>query len=48
MHTEFFWGNREGRDHLGHIGVDGKIILKSIIKKYDVRVWTGFNWVRTK
>lgn len=26
--------------------VDGRIILKMIFEKYDVRVWTGFGWIR--
>jgi hypothetical protein len=27
-------------------GVHGSIILKWILKKYGVRVWTGFIWIR--
>ena len=30
----------EGRDHWGVPGVDGKIILRWIFRKWDVRVWT--------
>jgi hypothetical protein len=30
-----------GRNHLGEVGVDGRIILKWILKKQDMRVWTG-------
>ena len=33
MHTEFWWGNLKERDRLKYLGVDGKIILKWIIKK---------------
>jgi len=29
------------RGHMGDSGVDGKIILKWIFRKWDVRVWTG-------
>jgi hypothetical protein len=28
------------RDYLGDPGVDGRIILRCIIKKWDVGVWT--------
>jgi hypothetical protein len=28
-------------------GVDGRIILKCIIKKWDGEAWTGFIWLRT-
>jgi hypothetical protein len=32
---------------LEYLDVDGKIILKSILKKYSVSVWTGLIWLRT-
>jgi len=31
---------------LGEAVVDGRIILKRIIRKWDVGVWTGSNWLR--
>jgi hypothetical protein len=31
---------------LGDTGVDEKIILKWIFKKWDVGLWTGSNWLR--
>jgi hypothetical protein len=37
----------KGRDCLGNLGVDGKIILKRFLHKFDVRVWTGLNNLRT-
>jgi hypothetical protein len=42
-----FWGGnlREG-DHLGDPGVDGRIILRWIVRKWDVGVWTGLSWLR--
>ena len=32
-------GKLEGKNHLGDQGVDGKIILRWIFKKWDVGVW---------
>jgi hypothetical protein len=29
------------RDHWGDPGVDGRIILRRIFRKWDVEVWTG-------
>jgi hypothetical protein len=31
----------EGKRHLGDLGVVGRTILKLILKKYNVRMWTG-------
>jgi hypothetical protein len=27
--------------------IDGRIILMQILKKWDKRMWTGLNWLRT-
>ena len=40
------WGNLRDRDHLGDPGVDGRIILKWIFRKWNVRVWTACSWLR--
>jgi hypothetical protein len=31
---------------LGDLDVDSVEILKSILKKQDIRMWTGFTWLR--
>jgi len=45
VHTAFWWENPRERDHLGGLGVCGRVILKCIFKKRDV-VWTGLIWLR--
>jgi hypothetical protein len=42
----FWWGNLKKRDHWGDQGVDGRIILRRIFRKWDVGVWTGLSWLR--
>lgn len=39
-------GTPEGERPFRDIGIDGKI-LKWIIKKQDVKSWTGYVWLRT-
>jgi hypothetical protein len=39
--TGFWWRNLRERDHWGDPGVDRRIILRWIYRKWDVRVWTG-------
>jgi hypothetical protein len=46
MHTKFWLENMKERDHLEDLLVDGSIILKSILNKQGVRVWTGLIWFR--
>jgi hypothetical protein len=33
-------------NHLGELGVDMRIILKCVLKKQDMKVWTEFIWFR--
>ena len=33
------------RDHLKDPGVDGRIILRWVIRKWDVGVWTRWSWL---
>jgi hypothetical protein len=42
----FWWGNLRDIDHLGDPGVDGRIILRWIFRKWDVGVWVGLGWLR--
>ena len=35
VHTGFQWGNPREGDHLADRGVDGRIILKCILEKWD-------------
>ena len=34
------------RDHWGEVGVDVRIILRWIFRKWYVGVWTEFSWPR--
>ena len=40
--TGFWWGNLRVRDHLGDPGIDGRIILKWIFRKWYVGV---LDWI---
>jgi hypothetical protein len=40
------WGNQRERDHWGDPGVNGRIILRWIFRKWGVGVWTGLSWLR--
>jgi hypothetical protein len=40
------WGNLRERGRWGEPGVDGRIILGWIFKKYEFGVRTGLGWLR--
>jgi hypothetical protein len=45
-YTELWWGSLRERDHLEDAGVDWRIILRWIFRKWDVGVWTASSWFR--
>jgi hypothetical protein len=36
----------EGNSYLEDPGIDGRIILRCIFRKWDVMAWTGLIWLR--
>jgi hypothetical protein len=44
VYTGFWWGNLRERDHFEDPGIDGKIILRRIFRRWDVWAWTGSGW----
>jgi hypothetical protein len=45
-HATFWSEDHERRDQLEYLCVDGRIILKRILWKCVVRIWTGLMWLR--
>jgi hypothetical protein len=41
-------GKPEGKKHLGDPGVDVRIIIRWIFRKWDVGVWNGSSWLRIR
>jgi hypothetical protein len=39
-------GKPKGKIHLRDLGVDGRIMLKRVLKKQNVRMQTGFSYLR--
>jgi len=46
-YTRFWFEYLNERDHLSDPGLDGRIILRWIFRKWDVEMWTGSSWLRT-
>ena len=42
----FWWGNLMERDHWGDQDVDGRTILRWILRKWEGVVGTGWSWLR--
>jgi hypothetical protein len=45
-HTNVTYKKKEERDYFGDLGVDGRIILKRILKTWNLGVWIGIVWLR--
>jgi hypothetical protein len=39
-YTGFWWGKLRDRDHLEDPGIDGRIILRWILRKWGMVLWT--------
>jgi hypothetical protein len=46
MVTGFWWVNLREIDHFEGPGVHGRITLRSIFRKWDVKVLNGWSWLR--
>ena len=46
VYAGFWWGNLRERYHLEDPGVDGRIMLRWIFRKWDVCAWTGSIWFK--
>ena len=46
MHKKFWQGSLKERDYFEDLGVDGTIILKRILKTWNVGEWIGFILLR--
>jgi hypothetical protein len=44
VYTGFWWGNLREINHFVDPGVDERIILRRIFRKWDVGIWTGLGW----
>jgi hypothetical protein len=42
----FWWGNRREKGRVEKLGIDGRIILRRIFRKWDVGAWTGSIWFK--
>jgi hypothetical protein len=48
MHIHIYLEYLKGRRRFGDLTVGGRIILKRVLNKKYVRVWTEFIWLRIR
>ena len=48
MHKWLGWGDRRKGYHFENLGLEMRIILKWIFKKWDGEVWTVFIWIKDR
>ena len=46
MYTGFWWGDLRERNNFEDPGVDERIILRWIFRKWNVTAWTASMWLR--
>jgi hypothetical protein len=44
----FWWGSLRERDHWGDPGIDRRIILRWMFRKWDVEMWTWIGLAQDK
>ena len=46
VRTGVSWGKLKERGHLENLGIDVRMIIWKIFKKWAVKAWTGLIWLR--
>jgi hypothetical protein len=46
LYRGFWWENMKERGHVEDLGIDGRILLKCMLRKHDAKSCTGFGWLK--